>query len=128
MASTPFAQGIRLYDKSGFISSRRLYSQSSVAPSVDKLYALFYTYVDGVVQKRAPHRAAHLAYAQRFVEDGRLVAGGAWEDGSGGMILLRMDTVDGAHEFARNDPYVHAGLVVRHEVRPWMVVVGTAKK
>jgi uncharacterized protein YciI len=95
---------------------------------VDKIHVLFYTYVEGILTKRAPHRAAHLAYAQRYVEDGRMVAAGAWEDASGAMILLRTATADDAHRFARDDPYVTAGLVTRHEVRPLLVVAGTAKK
>jgi uncharacterized protein YciI len=95
---------------------------------VDKLHALMYTYVDGIIEKRAPHRAAHLAYVKQYEDDGRLVAGGAWEDASGGLIVLRTDTADDVHRFARDDPYVKAGLVTRHEVRPWLVVVGTAKK
>jgi uncharacterized protein YciI len=95
---------------------------------VDKLHALMYTYVDGIIEKRAPHRAAHLAYVKQYEDDGRLVAGGAWEDASGGLIVLRTATADDVHSFARDDPYVKAGLVTRHEVRPWLVVVGTAKK
>lgn len=86
-----------------------------------------YTFVEGMLTKRVPHRAAHLAYVDKFEKDGRLVAGGAWEDGSGGMIVLRTGA-DDAHSFIRDDPYVTAGLVTRSEVRPWLVVLGTAKK
>ncbi len=95
---------------------------------MDKVHVVLYTYVEGMLAKRAPYRAAHLAYVQRYVDDGTLIAGGAWEDASGGMILLRTATADDAHRFARDDPYVAAGLITRHEVRPWLVVVGTAKK
>ena len=92
------------------------------------MHVLFYTYVEDMMTKRVPYRAAHLAYAQRFVDEGSFVAGGAWEDASGSMLVLRTSSADDAHNFARDDPYVKAGLVTRHEVRPWLVVAGTAKK
>lgn len=87
-----------------------------------------YTYVDDMLNKRAPHRAAHLAYVKRFVDGGQLLAGGAWEDATGGMIVLRTSGAEETHRFVRDDPYVTAGLVTRSEVRPWLVVVGTAKE
>jgi uncharacterized protein YciI len=92
------------------------------------MHVLTYAYVEGIIEKRAPHRAAHLAHAKRYADQGRLVAGGAWEDASGAMLVFRTAAADDVHHFAQEDPYVRAGLVTRHEVRPWLVVIGTAKK
>lgn len=39
-------------------------------------FVLFYDYVPGIVERRAPHRPAHLAIYRQWREDGRLVT--AW--------------------------------------------------
>ena len=88
---------------------------------------LFYDYVDDVVAKRAPHRAAHLALAQEWVADGRLVLGGAFADPVDGAVLVfDVDGPAAVEEFVGRDPYVAAGLVTGWKIRPWTVVVGAA--
>ncbi len=80
---------------------------------------LFYEYVEGIVEKRAPHREAHLAQIARFKDDGRLVMAGAVGDPPHGAVLAFRD---GAEAFAETDPYVVAGLVAARRVEPWTVV------
>lgn len=41
---------------------------------------LFYDYVPDIVERRAPHREAHLAAIGAWVADGRVVMGGAIGD------------------------------------------------
>ena len=43
-------------------------------------YLLFYDYVEGILEKRAPHREEHLRLAQEAVDRGELVLGGAYAD------------------------------------------------
>ena len=80
---------------------------------------LFYEYVEGIVEKRAPHREAHLARIAAFRDDGRLVMAGAVGDPPRGAVLAFRE---GAEAFAEEDPYVLAGLVTARRVEPWMVV------
>jgi len=40
------------------------------------------------------------------------------------MLVFRVAERSIVEDFARNDPYVKAGLVVRWEIRPWTVVIG----
>jgi uncharacterized protein YciI len=88
-------------------------------------YLLFYDVVDGYVERRRPFRAAHLAYAQSYVARGELVLGGALEEPVDAAVLLfQADGPDLVEAFARSDPYVLGGLVVRWRVRPWRTVVG----
>jgi uncharacterized protein YciI len=88
-------------------------------------YLLFYDVVDDYVTRRQPHRAAHLEYAQPFVERGELILGGALaEPVDGAVLLFRGETPAVAHSFAASDPYVTQGLVTRWRVRPWTTVIG----
>lgn len=89
-------------------------------------YALFYKTVENYVEKRAPYRDEHLAYATAAQNRGELFLGGAFSDPAGGALLVfKGDTPAVAEQFAQNDPYLKNGLITEWQVRPWMVVIGS---
>jgi uncharacterized protein len=84
---------------------------------------LFYDYVEDVVERRAPHREAHLALVAEWVEAGRITMAGALGDPpTGAALVFRGDDPAEAERFAEADPYVAAGLVTARRVVPWTVV------
>ena len=84
---------------------------------------LFYDYVADVVERRAPHREAHLARIAEAVADGRIVMAGALGDPPTGAAIVFADVPVAVIEaFADGDPYVSAGLVTERRVVPWTVV------
>jgi len=89
-------------------------------------YLLFYEYASNAVERRAPHREAHLKLAREFQERGELLLGGAFADPVDGAVLVfeagDPSLVEG---FVKRDPYVASGLVTSWRIRPWTVVVGT---
>ena len=85
-------------------------------------HLLIYDYVDDIVERRAPHREAHLAYARAWKEDGRIVAAGATGDPPSGALFVFTAAAD-PEAFAADDPYVQAGLVTSRRVERWNVVV-----
>lgn len=88
-------------------------------------YLLLYDYVDGIVERRAPHREAHLAMARESHARGELLLGGALADPVDGAVLLfEADSPSVVEDFVSRDPYVQAGLVTRWRIRPWTVVIG----
>lgn len=88
-------------------------------------YLLFYDVVPDYVTKRVPFRSAHLEYAERAVERGELVLGGALANPADGAVLLfRGPSPAVAEAFAAADPYVLNGVVLRWRVREWTTVVG----
>jgi uncharacterized protein len=88
-------------------------------------YLLFYDVVDHYAERRAPFRAAHLAYAKEAFARGELVLGGALANPIDGTVLLfKGSSPEGAEAFAKSDPYVVNGLVTRWRVREWTTVVG----
>ena len=87
-------------------------------------HLLIYDYVDDILERRAPHREAHLSYAREWKEEGKIVAGGATGDPpSGAVFVFRIDDPAEIERFAGEDPYVQAGLVTAHRVESWNVVV-----
>jgi uncharacterized protein YciI len=86
-------------------------------------FALFYDYVENIVERRAPHRPAHLELYRRWREDGRLVMGGAIGDPPhGALIVFDVDSAADVEEFGEADPYVLNGLVTARRIEPWAVV------
>ncbi len=88
-------------------------------------FALFYDYVPDVLQKRAPHRDAHLALAREWLAAGKIVLAGAFDPPTGGaLFVFKADSAAEVEAFVAKDPYVKNGVVTAHRVRPWNVVIG----
>jgi uncharacterized protein YciI len=85
---------------------------------------LFYDYVENAVERRAPFRPTHLAWAREWKDDGRLVMAGALgEPPHGALFVFRVDDPAQIEEFVAGDPYVSGGVVTGHRVVPWTVVI-----
>ena len=88
-------------------------------------YILFYKTVDDYINLRKPFRDAHLKYANASHERGELyLAGALSEPADSAVLIFKGDNPKIAEDFARNDPYVKNGLIVKWHVRPWTVVIG----
>ncbi len=88
-------------------------------------YMLIYRTVENYVEKRAPFRTEHLGYSEAAHARGELFMGGALGDPVDTAILIfKAESPAVAEEFARNDPYVKAGLIKNWSVRPWAVAIG----
>lgn len=90
-----------------------------------KYFVLRYELVDDYLQRRPQFRAEHLAHAEAAVQRGELRLAGALADPADeALLVFRGEDAGAAEAFARADPYVREGLVLRFTVRPWTVVIG----
>ncbi|PXW27465.1 YciI-like protein [Paraburkholderia caballeronis] len=88
-------------------------------------YLLMYEVSDDYLARRGDYRDEHLAYAWAAAERGELLLAGALADPVDGAVLLFEGGSPAAAEaFAREDPYVKAGLISHWRVRLWRTVVG----
>lgn len=88
-------------------------------------YLLFYQTGENYVERRAPYRSQHLAYATEAHRRGELVMAGALADPADQAVLVfRGESPRVAEDFARHDPYVTNGIIMEWKVRPWTVVIG----
>lgn len=88
-------------------------------------YILFYQTVDNYVERRAPFREQHIAYANAAHARGDLVMAGALaEPADSAVLVFKGEGASVAEEFAEHDPYVMNGLITAWHVRPWTVVIG----
>ena len=87
------------------------------------MYLLFYDYVEDVLERRGPHREAHLAHFRQWKEDGRIVMGGAVGDPPhGALFVFDLEDPAAIASFADSDPYAAAGLVTARRIERWNVV------
>lgn len=90
-------------------------------------YALIYHLVDDYMERRPAFRKEHLALAAAAETRGELVLGGAFSDPADtALLIFRATKQSDVEDFVGQDPYVQNGLVVRWEIRPYTVVIGTA--
>ena len=102
-------------------AARRMLSTSST-----KTYALHYHYVPNMLERRVPHRTAHLTYAQDYVDKKILVAGGALlPEVKSGLLVLRAKDSEEVERFAKHDPYVVNGLVTKYDIQEWAIAIGS---
>jgi len=86
------------------------------------LSILTYRYVDDIVERRKPHREAHLAHVTRWsAERGLVIAGATGDPPTGALFVFEADPAE-VEEFAAADPYHDAGLVAASAIEPWRVV------
>ena len=91
-----------------------------------RLLGLHYEYVPDILERRAPHREAHLAHIGEWERSGRLLIAGALGDPPhAAFFAFDLEDEAAVEEFAVADPYVVAGLVTERRVEPWTVVAGT---
>jgi uncharacterized protein YciI len=84
---------------------------------------LLYDYVADVLERRPPHREAHLARIGEWVGSGAMLMAGALGDPPTGALFVFGDVpVAEIERFAAEDPYVVAGLVSGRRVLPWTIV------
>ncbi|MHB1006468.1 MAG: YciI family protein [Chloroflexota bacterium] len=77
------------------------------------------------VERRQPHREAHLSRLRGLHDEGKVLLGGAWADpADGALIIYRAESRDEARRLIDEDPYFQAGLWPEVILREWNVVVG----
>jgi uncharacterized protein len=90
-----------------------------------KHFLLFYDVAPDYLERRATFRAAHLEKGWASHRRGELQLGGALADPADSAVLLFCgESIAVAEDFARTDPYVLNGVVVRWRAREWTTVIG----
>ncbi len=106
-----------------FITSTK---PTRMAMMTNKNYILKYDYVPDILERRDPHRPGHLELAKRLIEQGKCLYGGPI--GNPGMTvpdgaLFVFTDEDSAALFAKEDPYMAAGLITGHTIQEWNVIL-----
>jgi len=85
----------------------------------------YVTYVENQ-QTLADLRPRHLRYLASLLAEGKLAAAGPFTDGTGGLFVYELDSIDAAKAVVTADPFAAGGALARYEVKPWDVVMAGA--
>ena len=89
---------------------------------VARISILTYDYVEDIVERRTPHREAHLAHVAMWSAQRGLTLGGATGDPpTGALFVFEADAAE-VEAFVAADPYGEAGLVAGSRIEAWNVV------
>lgn len=98
-----------------------------MASSQNPYFLLIYNFSNDYLEKRPSYRKEHIELVEDLVEKGYLILGGAVENPADRAYLcFQCPDRSSVEDFVERDPYVSSGLVLKHEIRDWKVVVGTA--
>lgn len=92
-------------------------------------FAIMHSFREGVGEKRAAVRPAHLDYlkdcGERMMLAGPMKETESDDAPNGSLIVIRADSETAARLFVEHDPYVLNGLVAMTDIRPFDAVLGT---
>nr|WP_321985243.1 YciI family protein [uncultured Lichenicoccus sp.] len=74
-------------------------------------------------EKTKSNWPAHLLYREGFLQDGRLRAAGPFDDESGSLWTLEVETIEEAEKIVKGDPLIAAGICVSWKLYPLGPVV-----
>jgi uncharacterized protein YciI len=81
---------------------------------------LLYDYVENMLDRRVPHRDAHMAAIKAQRDAGRIIMGGPLGDPpTGAAIVFRGVDPEYIEAFVKADPYVLAELVPTWRIQLW---------
>ena len=80
-----------------------------------------YSYDAALADDRAARLAEHRAWLAGLQTEGRLLAAGAFTDGTGAVIVIEAPDAPGAVATMDDDPFRTAGLVADRSVDEWNV-------
>lgn len=84
-------------------------------------HLLIYSYVEEMLEKRAPHRDVHLAHVATERDAGHITSAGAFEPPTGAaLVFTGLDRSD-IEAFVAADPYNTAGLISDWRIERWNV-------
>lgn len=87
---------------------------------------LVYDYVADILERRGPHREAHLARIGEWIASGGMQMAGALGDPpTGALFVFGEVPLAEIERYADDDPYTAAGLVSARRIVPWMVVASS---
>lgn len=73
-------------------------------------------------QKLAAYAPDHKQYVKSLLDAGKLVFGGPFPDGSGGMLVYEVASLQEAEALRDSDPFFINGIFVRSEIKPWLLL------
>jgi len=88
------------------------------------VFAVHYRYVDDP-DAVTEHRPAHRDFLRNLLDQGTVLAAGAYTDGpAGALLVVRGDSEQQIATLLESDPFAQLGLVQDRQIRAWGQAMG----
>lgn len=88
------------------------------------VFAVEYVYGPDTTELRDEHRPAHREWLAGLVEEGRVLASGAFTDGAGALLIFTGEDDQSLHNLLSRDPFALAGAISAVKVTGWTPSTG----
>ncbi len=88
------------------------------------IYAVEYVYSPETAGIRDEHRPAHRAWLASLVEDGVILASGPFGDGTGALLIVKIEDKDALNRLLTEDPFNIAGCIAGLKSSSWSPILG----
>ncbi len=78
-------------------------------------------WVEGKTVREQPAWAEHAAFMDALFEQGMVVLGGPFADGTGSLVVLEAEGEDGVRTLLAKDPFVEQGVFVLDSLKEWQL-------
>jgi uncharacterized protein len=89
-----------------------------------KKYVMWGSYCENVIERRAPHREAHLAGLQQQQSDGILITLGPTQDLTKVFGIYAADSEEIVRQLIEADPYWKNGIWTEYSIKEWIQAIG----
>jgi uncharacterized protein len=83
-------------------------------------YIMWGSYCENALEKRTPHRQAHLAGLTAQKEQGILVTLGPTKDNTKVFGIYEAESADTVRQLIESDPYWQNGIWTEYEIKEWI--------
>ena len=88
------------------------------------VFAVEYRYDESSAAHRDEVRPSHRAWVDGVADEGRILASGPYEDGTGALILFKVEDATTLEGLLEQDPFAVAGLISSTRATAWNPVSG----
>ena len=85
------------------------------------------SWVPGLPTRQQPFWEQHAVFMDRLFEEGRIVLGGPYADGSRVLLVIKARDSSEASELFRDDPWTTRGTLVLSEVIEWAIFLDSRR-
>jgi uncharacterized protein YciI len=78
--------------------------------------------------REQPYWDDHARYMDALFDEGKIVLGGPYADGSGSLVIVAADSAEQVRAMYRDDPWTQRDVLVVGDVKEWTIFLDARKR
>ncbi|HEX2912045.1 MAG TPA: YciI family protein [Chloroflexia bacterium] len=85
-------------------------------------------WVPNLAARQQPYWDEHAEFMDRLFETGQILLGGPFDDGSGALLIIRVENEQAAQTIFEDDPWTVKDIQDKGEVKAWQIFLNAYQK